>query len=173
MKSALARNREQYTRQMDTLTVEFTTRLRTLCEGFVRPDRLHAFERELVLLTLGEGRYEDAISGVEKVRKKIVDVGKENTRKVARATALRGCHLRSGESAQEDRGCGQGEHAQGRPGDGATRMPSPEWRKCARRSWMWARRTRARSPGRRRYEDAISGVEKVRKKIVDVGKENT
>ena len=88
MKSALARNREQCTRQMDTLTVEFTTRLRTLCEGFVRPDRLHAFERELVLLTLGEGRYEDAISGVEKVRKKIVDVGKENTRKVARATTL-------------------------------------------------------------------------------------
>ena len=88
VRSAVARAREQYARQMRTLALEFATRLDALSEGFVRPEDLHDFEHALVVLTLGPTRYMDAVAGVERTRRKVVEVAKQGAATVSRASTL-------------------------------------------------------------------------------------
>ena len=54
-------------------------------QGFPPKSTLHPFERALLLLTLGPGRYERCLSGVEQLRKALLEASQALALHVAQA----------------------------------------------------------------------------------------
>lgn len=61
-------------RQLDALTKELSVPLGKILAGFPPVSRLHPFDQALLLLTLGPGRYERHQSGVNSLRKSLLEV---------------------------------------------------------------------------------------------------
>lgn len=74
--NASKRERNKGAKQIDTLTKELSGPLGNYVRKFPRADRLHAYEQAVLNLTLGEGGYEEALGGVDALRKRVLDVGK-------------------------------------------------------------------------------------------------
>eukprot|EP00271_Cylindrocystis_brebissonii_P019362 TRINITY_DN5859_c0_g1_i1.p1 TRINITY_DN5859_c0_g1~~TRINITY_DN5859_c0_g1_i1.p1 ORF type:complete len:498 (-),score=78.76 TRINITY_DN5859_c0_g1_i1:970-2463(-) len=75
--SAAKRERSRGAQQLDTLTKELAAPLATYVKRFPAKERLHPFERELLELTLGVGKYEETLQRVDALRKRILHVGKD------------------------------------------------------------------------------------------------
>ncbi|CAI5944343.1 unnamed protein product [Closterium sp. NIES-64] len=74
--NAAKRERSKGAQQLDCLTKEISGPLGRYVRLFPRRSHLHPFERCLVELTLGEGVYEEVLSRVDALRKRVLDVGK-------------------------------------------------------------------------------------------------
>ncbi|KAL8129068.1 hypothetical protein V2J09_018223 [Rumex salicifolius] len=72
------RERNRGAKQLDALMKELAVPLRTYISDFPDKRNLHPYERSLVELTLGEGKYEEVLRKVDGLRKKLVSVGKEH-----------------------------------------------------------------------------------------------
>ncbi|XP_031502291.1 uncharacterized protein LOC116265660 isoform X2 [Nymphaea colorata] len=70
------RERNRGARQLDALMKELVIPLRGYMENFPYKQNLHPYERSLIDLTLGDGRYEEVLGSVDVLRKKINSVGK-------------------------------------------------------------------------------------------------
>ncbi|CAI5518964.1 unnamed protein product, partial [Closterium sp. Naga37s-1] len=74
--NAAKRERSKGAQQLDCLTKEISGPLGRYVRLFPPRSHLHPFERCLVELTLGEGEYEEVLSRVDALRKRVLDVGK-------------------------------------------------------------------------------------------------
>ncbi|CAI5459395.1 unnamed protein product, partial [Closterium sp. Yama58-4] len=74
--NAAKRERSKGAQQLDCLTKEISGPLGRYVRLFPRRSQLHPFERSLVELTLGDGVYEEVLSRVDALRKRVLDVGK-------------------------------------------------------------------------------------------------
>lgn len=72
------RERNRGAKQLDALMKELVVPLRTYTENFPNKRHLHPYERSLVELTLGDGNYEEVLTKVNNLRKKVTSVGKEH-----------------------------------------------------------------------------------------------
>ncbi|CAN6478028.1 unnamed protein product [Victoria cruziana] len=70
------RERNRGARQLDALMKELVVPLKGYMEKFPYKQNLHPYERSLIDLTLGDGRYEEVLGRVDALRKKINSVGK-------------------------------------------------------------------------------------------------
>ncbi|KAF2592897.1 hypothetical protein F2Q70_00044354 [Brassica cretica] len=57
-------------------------------ESFPRRRLLHPYERSLIELTLGDGKYEEVLGKVDALRKKVLSVGKEHASLCAKVRPL-------------------------------------------------------------------------------------
>ncbi|CAI7825375.1 unnamed protein product, partial [Closterium sp. NIES-53] len=74
--NAAKRERSKGAQQLDCLTKEISGPLGRYVRLFPRRAQLHPFESCLVELTLGDGVYEEVLSRVDALRKRVLDVGK-------------------------------------------------------------------------------------------------
>ncbi|CAI5495434.1 unnamed protein product [Closterium sp. Naga37s-1] len=74
--NAAKRERSKGAQQLDCLTKEISGPLGRYVRLFPRRPQLHPFESCLVELTLGDGVYEEVLSRVDALRKRVLDVGK-------------------------------------------------------------------------------------------------
>ena len=77
--------RSQAAQQLDSLTKEVAVPLRVYCRGFPTLRRIPPFERALVELTLGEGKYERAVERVNRMRIALLETGKGYAARAGRA----------------------------------------------------------------------------------------
>ena len=70
---------------LDALTKEVAVPLRVYCRGFPDLGRIPPFERALVELTLGEGKYERAVERVNRMRVALLETGKGYAARAGRA----------------------------------------------------------------------------------------
>ncbi|EPS65065.1 hypothetical protein M569_09714, partial [Genlisea aurea] len=87
--NAAKRERNKGAKQLDTLMKELAVKLRTYFENFPDKKVLHPYERSLVELTLGDGRYEEVLARVDTLRKRVVSVGKEQASLCAKSLSKR------------------------------------------------------------------------------------
>eukprot|EP00887_Chlorella_sp_A99_P004720 scaffold4.g4720.t1 len=76
-------------RALDTLMKELCVPLGAYLRGFPRPGRLHPFERALLELTVGDGKYAEVLARVESLRRSTVEVGKAYATRASRAANKR------------------------------------------------------------------------------------
>ncbi|XP_021865758.1 nucleolar GTP-binding protein 1 isoform X2 [Spinacia oleracea] len=72
------RERNRGAKQLDALMKELAVPLRLYTESFPNKNHLHPYERSLIELTLGDGNYEEVLSKVNNLRKKVTAVAKEH-----------------------------------------------------------------------------------------------
>ncbi|BBN16263.1 nucleolar GTP-binding protein [Marchantia polymorpha subsp. ruderalis] len=84
--NAAKRERNKGAKQLDALIKELTTPLRLYLQKFPQRRHLHAYERALLELTLGDGMYEEVLARVDLLRKKILDLGKNYASLCAKST---------------------------------------------------------------------------------------
>mmetsp|Transcript_39863 Transcript_39863/g.55383 ORF Transcript_39863/g.55383 Transcript_39863/m.55383 type:complete len:498 (+) Transcript_39863:146-1639(+) len=85
LKNEAAKARNIAAKQLDALTKELTVPMGRWLTGFPRTEALHPFEQALLLLTLGEGRYEKTILRVDNLRKRLLEIGKSYAGRAAKA----------------------------------------------------------------------------------------
>ncbi|CAK8532508.1 unnamed protein product [Lathyrus sativus] len=83
------REKNKGAKQLDALMKELAVPLRTYVESFPNKRRLHPYERSLIELTLGDGYYEKVLRNVDRLRKRVVSVGKEHASICAKSTTKR------------------------------------------------------------------------------------
>ena len=76
LKNEAARARNHSARQLDALMKGLAVPLGSYERGFPQPSRLHPFERALMELTIGTGRYEKVMAKIIALRKASVEVAK-------------------------------------------------------------------------------------------------
>ncbi|KAL3621713.1 hypothetical protein CASFOL_034373 [Castilleja foliolosa] len=99
--NAAKRERNRGAKQLDALMKELAVPLRTYKENFPNKKTLHPYERSLVELTLGDGNYEEVLGKVDKLRKKIVSVGKEHASVCAKSSTKREAEERLSEGMKK------------------------------------------------------------------------
>lgn len=72
------RERNRGAKQLDALMKELAVPLRMYIENFPDKNHLHPYERSLIELTLGDGKYQEVLGKVNNLRKKVVSAGKEH-----------------------------------------------------------------------------------------------
>ncbi|XP_061355765.1 uncharacterized protein LOC133300266 isoform X2 [Gastrolobium bilobum] len=83
------REKNKGAKQLDALMKELAIPLRTYVENFPNKTYLHPYERSLIELTLGDGYYEKVLGKVDRLRKRVVSVGKEHASLCAKSTSKR------------------------------------------------------------------------------------
>ncbi|KAF4347722.1 hypothetical protein G4B88_007368, partial [Cannabis sativa] len=81
--------RSRGAKQLDALMKELVVPLRTYMENFPKRHTLHPYERSLIELTLGDGKYEEVLNSVDSLRKKVVSVAKEHASLCAKSITKR------------------------------------------------------------------------------------
>ncbi|KAI3731922.1 hypothetical protein L1987_63115 [Smallanthus sonchifolius] len=87
--NAAKREKNKGAKQLDALMKELTLPLKMYKEKFPNKRHLHAYERSLIELTLGDGNYEEVLGKVDSLRKKLVSVGKEHASLCAQSSTKR------------------------------------------------------------------------------------
>lgn len=87
--NAAKRERNRGAKQLDALMKELAVPLRDYLENFPNKRYLHAYERSLIELTLGDGNYEKVLAKVNALKKKVVSVGKEYASLCAKSLSKR------------------------------------------------------------------------------------
>jgi len=83
VKGAGAQARSRAASQLDALTKAMAVPLGSIVKGFPQLDRVHPFDRALVALTLdGESCYDTAVGKVDRLRKSILQTGKQRAAQV-------------------------------------------------------------------------------------------
>ncbi|PIA32583.1 hypothetical protein AQUCO_04400050v1 [Aquilegia coerulea] len=95
------RERNRGARQLDALTKELGIPLREYLENFPNKKYLHHYERSLIELTLGDGKYEEVLGRVNALKKKVVSVGKEHASLCAKSTTKREAEERLSEGMKK------------------------------------------------------------------------
>ncbi|KAL3833016.1 hypothetical protein ACJIZ3_007752 [Penstemon smallii] len=95
------RERNRGAKQIDALMKELAVPLRTYKENFPNKKILHPYERSLIELTLGDGNYEEVMGKVDKLRKKVVSVGKEHASLCAKSLTKREAEERLSEGMKK------------------------------------------------------------------------
>ncbi|XP_058736805.1 nucleolar GTP-binding protein 1-like [Vicia villosa] len=83
------REKNKGAKQLDALMKELAVPLRTYVEKFPNKKHLHPYERSLIELTLGDGYYEKVLGNVDRLRKRVVSVGKEHASLCAKSLTKR------------------------------------------------------------------------------------
>eukprot|EP00897_Mesotaenium_endlicherianum_P007913 jgi/Mesen1/714/ME000109S_10936 len=100
--NAAKRERNKGAKQIDALTKELATPLSTYVKRCPSRQKLHAYEQSLLELSFEEGVYENTLLRVDKLRKKILDVGKNQASLVAKGyTKLEELYNRNGSAVDE------------------------------------------------------------------------
>lgn len=82
------RERNRGAKQLDALMKELAVPLRMYIENFPDKNHLHPYERSLIELTLGDGKYQEVLGKVNNLRKKVVSAGKEHASLCAKVHLL-------------------------------------------------------------------------------------
>ncbi|XP_074581325.1 uncharacterized protein LOC141837849 [Curcuma longa] len=95
------RERNRGAKQLDALMKELAVPLRQYTETFPDKRHLHPYERSLIELTFGEGNYEEVLERVDRLRKKLVAVGKQHASLCAQSTTKREAEERLNEGLKK------------------------------------------------------------------------
>ncbi|XP_010527085.1 PREDICTED: nucleolar GTP-binding protein 1 [Tarenaya hassleriana] len=95
------RERNRGAKQLDALMKELALPLKGYLENFPRKKVLHPYERSLIELTLGDGKYEEVLGKVDAVRKKVQSVGKEHASLCAKSLSKREAEERLNEGVEK------------------------------------------------------------------------
>ncbi|KAG2295959.1 hypothetical protein Bca52824_042628 [Brassica carinata] len=95
------RERNRGAKQLDALMKELALPLKGYMEIFPRRRLLHPYERSLIELTLGDGKYEEVLGKVDAKSKKVLSVGKEHASLCAKALSKREVEDRLSEGVEK------------------------------------------------------------------------
>ncbi|KAH0919115.1 hypothetical protein HID58_026775 [Brassica napus] len=95
------RERNRGAKQLDAFMKELALPLKGYMESFPRRRLLHPYERSLIELTLGDGKYEEVLGKVDALRKKVLSVGKEHASLCAKALSKREAEDRLSEGVEK------------------------------------------------------------------------
>ncbi|KFK42458.1 hypothetical protein AALP_AA2G259300 [Arabis alpina] len=95
------RERNRGAKQLDAFMKELALPLKGYMESFPRKRFLHPYERSLIELTLGDGKYEEVLGQVDVLRKKVLSVGKEHASLCAKALSKREAEDRLNEGVEK------------------------------------------------------------------------
>lgn len=95
------RERNRGAKQLDALMKELALPLRTYVENFPNKSYLHAYERCLIELTLGDGNYEEVLGKVNNLRKKVISAGKEHASLCAKSLSKKEAEERLSEGMKK------------------------------------------------------------------------
>jgi nucleolar GTP-binding protein len=84
-----ARERNKSAKQLDALTSGLCKPLKEYVKGFPAPERLHPFERALLVLTLSDKKYRTTLESVDLMRKGMLGIGKGYASQVTKTTVLK------------------------------------------------------------------------------------
>jgi nucleolar GTP-binding protein len=95
------RERNRGAKQLDAFMKELALPLKGYMESFPRKKLLHPYERSLIDLTLGDGKYEEVLGKVDVLRKKVQSVGKEHASLCAKALSKKEAEERLSEGVEK------------------------------------------------------------------------
>ncbi|KAG7652326.1 Nucleolar GTP-binding protein 1 Rossman-fold domain [Arabidopsis thaliana x Arabidopsis arenosa] len=95
------RERNRGAKQLDAFMKELALPLKGYMESFPRKRLLHPYERSLIDLTLGDGKYEEVLGKVDVLRKKVLSVGKEHASLCAKALSKKEAEERLNEGVEK------------------------------------------------------------------------
>ncbi|XP_020277050.1 nucleolar GTP-binding protein 1 [Asparagus officinalis] len=95
------RERNKAAKHLDALMKELAVPLREYKENFPKKQFLHPYERALIELTFGEGKYEQVLGRVDSLRKKVLFVGKQHASLCAQSQTKREAEERLNEGLKK------------------------------------------------------------------------